>query len=250
MRGKNTARLLIPPFHEAGQFPSPATMTALRRKLLRWFESHGRSFPWRRASATNYQYIIAEALLQRTRAETVALFFPRFTKEFPSWRQLAFASVIRLQNYLKPIGLWRRRASSIRALAKTMAKRNGRFPRERTAIEALPGVGQYIANAVLLFCHAQPQPLLDFNMARVLERVFGPRKLADIRYDPWLQELARKVVRCKAPARLNWAILDLAATTCLASNPRCSECPLASLCKFAQGYPEKLPGQPKSRHSA
>ena len=114
-----------------------------------------------------------------------------------------------------------------------MAKKNGRFPRDREAIEALPGIGQYIANAVLLFCHGQPQPLLDVNMARVLERVFGPRKLADIRYDPYLQELARNVVRCKTSAKLNWAILDIAATVCLLRNPCCSECPLTSVCLTA-----------------
>ena len=44
-----------------------------------------------------------------------------------------------------------------------------------------------VANAILLVCHEQPEPLLDSNMARVIERVFGPRKLADIRYDPYLQ---------------------------------------------------------------
>jgi hypothetical protein len=61
--------------------------------------------------------------------------------------------------------------------------------------------GQYIANAVLLLCHGEPQPLLDVNMARVLERVFGPKKLADIRYDPYLQQLAMRIVQCKKPAR-------------------------------------------------
>jgi A/G-specific adenine glycosylase len=185
------------------------------------------------SSVTKYQHIIAEVLLQRTRAETVASFFPGFVREFPSWRKLGKARIRRLQRHLRPIGLWRRRAISIQALAREMAKRNGRLPRKREDIEALPGVGQYIANAVLLFCHGIPQPLLDVNMARVLERVFGPRKLADIRYDPYLQELAGKVIECKVPGSLNWAILDLAASICLQRKPRCNECPLASMCLYA-----------------
>ena len=89
--------------------------------------------------------------------------------------------------------------------------------------------------AVMLFCHGQSQPLLDVNMARVLERVYGPRKLADIRYDPYLQELAGKIVRSKYSARLNWAVLDLAATICLLRTPRCGLCPVASLCQHAAG---------------
>ena len=93
-------------------------------------------------------------------------------------------------------------------------------------------VGQYIASAVLLFCHDQPEPLLDVNMARVLERYFGPREFADIRYDPYLQSLARKVVSCRRPAQMNWAILDLAALVCRTHSPRCGECPVAKGCRY------------------
>lgn len=219
-----------PQAHYNYQFLKSHSLAKFRVQLLRWFEKNQRNFPWRKSSTNNYQAIIAEVLLQRTRAETVASFFPNFIQEFSSWNRLEAASVARLQTYLQPIGLWRRRAVSIRLLACEMVKRNGRFPRNRAEIEALPGIGQYIANAVLLFCFGEPQPLLDVNMARVLERVFGQRKLSDIRYDPYLQELAKKVVRCRASAKVSWAILDLAATTCLIKNPRCFNCPLAFIC--------------------
>lgn len=206
----------------------------MRRKLLCWFEARGRKFPWRDSSVTKYQQVIAEILLQRTRAETVAKIFPKFIENFPSWKHLQSASLSYLQLHLKPVGLWRRRSSSLQALSCAMVKKKGCFPKKRKEIEALPGVGQYIASSVMLFFHGIPEPLLDVNMARVLERVFGPRKLADIRYDSYLQELARKVVQCSKPIQMNWAILDLAATTCLIKNPLCSECPLSSFCLTAQ----------------
>ena len=211
----------------------PREISRFRRLLLHWFDGNSRKFPWRKASTCRYQAIIAEVLLQRTRAETVAGFFPDFIREFPSWKQLSSASIKRLQSHLQPIGLWRRRAVSIQALASEMARRNGRFPRNREEVESLPGIGQYIANAVLLFCHGVPQPLLDVNMARVLERVFGPRRLADIRYDPYLQQLALKIVRCETPAKINWAILDLAAKTCVIRNPLCDRCPIMTMCLTA-----------------
>lgn len=226
---KKNSRLAVRRHQQGSSSPNSRQLSRFRAELLRWFENHGRKFPWRKATASKYELIIAEVLLQRTRAETVATFFPRFVREFPSWKKLGTASIAQLEDYLRPIGLWRRRAISIQALAREMVKGNGRFPTERADIEALPGVGQYIANAVLLFCHGIPQPLLDANMARVLERVFGPRKLADIRYDPYLQELAKKVVDREDAARINWAILDLAATICLPKKPRCNECPLVSL---------------------
>ena len=113
-----------------------------------------------------------------------------------------------------------------------MAKRNGQFPKTRNEIEKIPAIGQYIANAVLMFCHNQPQPLLDVNMARVLERFFGPRQMADIRYDPYLQKLARDVLPRKNFKEFNWAILDFAALVCKKRNPLCNQCCLNKQCSF------------------
>ncbi len=178
--------------------------------------------------------MISEILLQRTQAQRVNEFFGEFIKTYPSWRHLAAATEGQLQQFLQPLGLWRRRAASIVALAREMKNRRGRFPGARADVEALPGVGQYIANAILLLCHDQPQPLLDVNMARVLERNFGARELVDIRYDPYLQALAAKVVSEGDARSLNWAILDLGASVCLTKEPRCKDCPLVSSCQFGR----------------
>lgn len=206
------------------------TLLEFRRRLLAWYENNGREFPWRRKSASKYKLVISELLLQRTRAETVANFFGVFISEYPSWKKLAEAKESEIGKVIQPIGLWKRRAPTLKQLAIVIVKRNGRLPRMRAEIEALPGIGQYIANAILLLCHGEPQPLLDASMARVLERVFGPRKLADIRYDPYLQELSFKAVQCKESKEINWAILDLAASKCLPKKPRCNACPLESMC--------------------
>ena len=220
------------------QFPEPV-IQHFRANMLEWYRQHGRRFPWRKRSASNYNKVIAEILLQRTRAETVAQFFPIFITRYPSWPQLATANKNELITLIRPVGLWRRRSTTLINLAKEMAKRNGRFPKDREQIEALPGVGQYIANSIMLLCHNRPQPLLDTNMARVLERYFGPRKLSDIRYDPYLQCLATIVVDCPDAIVLNWAILDFAAKTCSVRFPKCSQCALASECRFAKELSDK-----------
>ncbi len=201
-------------------------------KLIYWFKSNCRKFPWRSKSSSKYQFIIAEVLLQRTQAETVSKFYTQFINKYPSWKALAKTNKRDLQNFLKPIGLWRQRASAIKKLSSDMAKRNGRFPKTREEIEKIPAIGQYIANAVLMFCHNQPQPLLDVNMARVLERFFGPRKMADIRYDSYLQQLARDVLPRKNFKEFNWAILDFAALVCKQRNPFCKQCCLNKRCSY------------------
>lgn len=209
-------------------------------KLFRWYSRYGRDFRWRKNSTSQYQRIISEVLLQRTRAEAIEAFYPKFISKYPSWKSLAHAEREDLESFLKPLGLWKRKAEAIIKLAREMARRNGRFPDCRAEIESLPGVGQYIANSVLLFCKNEAQPLLDVNMARVLERFFGPRKLADIRFDPYLQNLSRTVVVCKDPPIVNWAILDFAALVCKARKPLCANCPLATKCFYYKATGDML----------
>ncbi len=210
----------------------PQTAAAVRRGLLRWFDENGRDFPWR-TTADLYQQVIAEILLQRTRAETVSSFFGTFIARFPSWNALAKTPISQIRRFLKPIGLWKRRSESLAALASAMVQRGGVFPVTREEVQSLPGIGQYIANTILLFSAGQAEPLLDVNMARVLERAFGPRQLADIRYDPYLQRLARQIVQSERADEVNWAILDLGAKICTAKNPSCQECPLRKKCRYA-----------------
>ncbi len=180
------------------------------------------------------EWSVAEVLLQRTQADVVGRMFPAFVAKFPSWKRLATCSQSELEEILKPLGLWKRRSASLRELSEIMATRRGRYPKERDQIEQLPGVGQYISNAILMFDQGQCQPLLDVNLARVLERVFGPRRLSDIRYDPYLQTLAMKVVAHTQPSILNWAFLDLASLICTIRSPKCPVCPLVRTCCFAQ----------------
>jgi A/G-specific adenine glycosylase len=216
------------------QPPPGSAIRYFRTATLRWYLRAGRSFAWRRASAPLYHQIVVEVLLQRTRAETVQAFFPDFLAEYPSWRSLAGSSPSAIGRIVRPIGLWERRGRALHALGMEMARRRGRFPAGREDIEALPAVGQYVANAIELFAFGRPRPLLDAGMARVLERYFGPRRLADIRDDPYLQALAARVARCAKPKEINWAVLDVAATLCRPSNPDCAACPLHRRCRSAR----------------
>lgn len=217
------------------RLPTGEIIASIRRALLSWFDREGRDFPWRRSHATRYMQILSEVLLQRTRAETVSGFLRSFIEEFPSWRKLAEARPRELGKWLRPLGLWRRRSSTLRDLSRALVERRGIWPADRASIEELPGVGQYVASAVLLFVHGEPEPLLDVNMARVIERVFGARTFADIRDDPWLQHLSRRLVRSRRAAEVNWAILDLAAVACRSRSPCCNICPLMHACR----YPKK-----------
>jgi A/G-specific adenine glycosylase len=208
--------------------------------LLAWYDIQGRHFQWRNKRLTRYQIVIAETLLQRTKAETVSRFYCQFIKDFPNWASLSEAETFKIERYLKPIGLYRQRAKRLKSLALEMVKRKGKLPKERSDLESIPFIGQYIANAIELFIHNKPSPLVDVNMARLLERYFGERKMADIRYDPYLQNLSYKIVNHKRAKDINWAILDFAALVCKAKNPICKFCPLNSSCSYFKKAKNKL----------
>ncbi|HEY3372384.1 MAG TPA: hypothetical protein VGK10_16130 [Prolixibacteraceae bacterium] len=198
--------------------------------LLKWYSENGRSFPWRRKSASNYELIIAEIFLQRTKAETVSKFLPLFLSKYPSWIELGNATEDELKEVIKPIGLSNQRGKRLYKLAQELKKRQWQFPIERNQVADLPMMGQYITNAFELYILKKKSPLLDVNMARLLERFFGERKMADIRYDPYLQTLAYRVVNVEKSKEINWAILDFAALICKPKPPKCHICPLSSQC--------------------
>lgn len=203
-----------------------------QKNILEWYSKNGRKFPWRLKSISNYEKIIAEVLLQRTKAETISEFYKDFIKRYPSWNEIAITSISELELSLKPVGLWRQRSVSLKKLSDEMVKRKNRFPKLREEIESLPGVGQYIANSIEVLVHNRPRPLLDVNMARVLERFFGKRKLADIRYDPYLQNLSQDVVVHTSAMEINWGVLDFASKVCKIKNPGCGMCVMRSRCNY------------------
>ncbi|NOD82641.1 hypothetical protein [Ruegeria sp. HKCCD6119] len=209
-------------------------LTLLRQTLLEWYSINGARFPWRCPSASDYERICVEVLLQRTRRETVSAIYEEFFFRFPTWESIAECPEDELGQFLKPLGLWRRRAVSLKALASYASSMGGQFPSTTVELKDVPAVGQYAGNAILLFQHDQARPLVDVNMARIIERVLRPRKLADIRHDPWLQSAAHWLVR-DHPIETNWATLDFASSVCRKNNPRCRDCILRNRCAFARG---------------
>lgn len=207
-------------------------ITYLQAELLTWFQKNRRHFPWREKNAGHYAKIISEILLQRTKAERVAAFYPSFIEKYPSWMELGNATQDQLERDLKTLGLSSQRGHRLFKLAQEMKKRMGIFPTSREVVEEFSMMGQYISNAFDLFLLGKPKPLLDVNMARFLERQFESRRKADIRYDPFLQELAHAMVNHAKMEEINWAILDFAALVCTARNPKCENCPIGGVCNY------------------
>jgi A/G-specific adenine glycosylase len=208
----------------------------LRERVLAWFASSGRAFPWRETHDP-YHVLIAELLLQRTRADLVEPLYRRFVTEYPDAKALANADPVRVSEVLRPLG-FAHRTARLPNLGRALVERHGgRIPRERADLLALPGVGEYVANAVRAVAFGEQEPLLDPNIIRLIGRVFGLRSdRARPRDDPALWSFIRSLLPRARAREFNLALVDLGAMVCRTRRPRCYSCPLRRRCMaFAAG---------------
>lgn len=126
-------------------------LTSLAEDLRVLASSAGRAFPWRSSKTSTYEAVAVEVLLQRTTATAVSRFYAGFFARFPSWESLAAGNEADLEEFLRPLGLWRRRAAGLTALARYATARGGRFPADPAAHVSIPAVGQYVSNVIRLF---------------------------------------------------------------------------------------------------
>ena len=206
-----------------------------RRRLRGWFKKNRRHFPWRDPERSLYEILVAEIMLRQTKAGTVAQIYPLFLAKYPDFSHLSKAPIEDLQEAIKPLGLWRQKAAVFLEVAQAVLENDGQLPSSRKELESLMHIGQYISSVILTTFHGKAEPFIDVNTARVVDRFFGPRKLVDIRYDPYLKAISSLIVKNpRESLTLNWAILDFAALVCKAIKPLCPTCPMKSNCLYFQ----------------
>ncbi|MBV8344759.1 MAG: A/G-specific adenine glycosylase [Candidatus Eremiobacteraeota bacterium] len=217
-------------------------MTPLRvqRRLLRWYERHGRAnLPWR-ALRDPYRTVISEFMLAQTQVERVVPKFEAFVERFPDFAALARASAADVLREWKGLG-YNSRAVRVQHLAKVVVERHGgMLPRDGAALRGLPGVGPYTAAAIRAFAFNIDDAPVDTNVRRVLHRLglgveHPPRATA--------RELAERARALVPPGRAhdwNSALMDLGAAVCTARSPQCGKCPLRVDCAAAPIEPAQL----------
>jgi A/G-specific adenine glycosylase len=205
------------------------------KELLKWYETNKREFPWRNENLTPFQILLAELMLQKTNATQVEKIYLDFIEKYPNPLSISGLEESSLSNLLKPLGLYNRRARDLKKLAEIIINDNNTIPKNKKELLELPGVGDYIANALLCFAFNNKVPIIDANVGRVMKRVYSfPVKSAPSR-DKKLTERMKEIIPEKDFKSFNYAILDFAALTCLPRNPRCDECPLNEFCDYFQG---------------
>ena len=205
------------------------------RRVVEWYRQHGRhDLPWRRTSSP-WRVLLAAVLLRKTTAQQVVTVYTRLVERFPDPASMAEADEEDVKKIIRPLGIEHQRARLLKELAKQLVeKHHGKVPSKLEELKALPGVGDYTAREVLCMAYQQPQPLLDRNMIRVLERALGIKSLKKRPHtDRTLWKKAESLTpKDPETARaFNYGILDLASRICTPRKPNCPVCPLRSICK-------------------
>ncbi len=217
-------------------------MTAVRAKLLRWYDVHARSLPWRDTHDA-YAVWVSEVMLQQTRVETVLGYYEPFLTRFPTLHALARAPEDRVMAAWSGLGYYRRARLLHSAAREVVAHHAGRVPRSAEARRALPGIGRYTAGAIGSIAFGLEEPIVDGNVARVFARLFGidtPLGRADTDARLWAE--SERLVRGPRPGAFNQALMELGATVCTRAAPRCGECPVRGSCHaYADGTVARLP---------
>ncbi len=200
-----------------------ANYPLLRRRLFSWFRRHQRDLPWRH-SADPYAIWISETMLQQTQVKTVLPYYGRFIDTFPTVAALAGAPLQKVLRLWSGLGYYRRAENLHKAARQIMRQHGGVMPRAYDQLRALPGIGDYTAGALLSIAFGESYPAVDGNVRRVLGRLLGAKSNAEI------HACAAKVAKTNQSGNLNQALMELGATLCTPREPRCVDCPVASLC--------------------
>jgi A/G-specific adenine glycosylase len=228
-------------------------------RLIAWQRTQGRhDLPWQNQDA--YRVWLSEIMLQQTQVATVIPYYQRFIKSFPDVASLAAASEEQVLAHWSGLGYYARGRNLHKAAQIIVQKHHGEFPREFEQILELPGIGRSTASAICALAFHQRRAILDGNVKRVLARYCGiagwagekkvEEKLwqqAEFLLPPPCRGRAGEGVETSSTstpiltfplqggrddsiATYTQALMDLGATVCTRSKPKCALCPVQADC--------------------
>lgn len=199
--------------------------------ILDWFELHGRkNLPWQNP-ATPYRVWISEIMLQQTQVKTVIPYFEKFIDAFPDISTLAQADIDEVLAHWSGLGYYARARNLHKSATIMHTEFQSSLPQSIEGLESLPGIGRSTAGAILSLGHKRYGAILDGNVKRVLARHFG--------IEGWtgktsVQKQLWQIAEAETPetnfGSYNQAMMDMGATICTRSKPKCEQCPIYSTC--------------------
>ena len=152
---------------------------------------------------------------------------------YPTPAALASASQEEVEAVIRPCGLFRTKAQSIREACAILAERyDGVVPDDMDVLLALPGVGRKIANLILGDLYHRPAVVTDTHCIRICGRLgLYPESLKD---PARVEKILAELIEPREQSDFCHRIVQFGRDTCTARNPACSDCPLADVCEHSK----------------
>lgn len=217
--------------------------SAIIKSLLNWYEKNARPMPWRKTHRP-YRILVSEIMLQQTQVSRVLQKYSEFLRRFPTFQSLAHAHPADVIRAWDGMGYNNRALHLHQTAVRVTEEFNGRMPKDIDALQHLPGIGRYTANAIFCFAFQQQTAVVDTNVRRVLSRLF-PRQAKSM--DEW--SLATWILPNDQAYEWNQALMELGGMVCTSSNPQCSVCPLQRFCgsAFTVKRPKKFTSKKRQK---
>jgi A/G-specific adenine glycosylase len=210
--------------------------------LMKWFEIHKRTMPWR-GDTDSYKIWVSEIMLQQTQVTTVIPYYRRWMTQFPSLQSLAGSDLNTVLKYWEGLGYYTRARNLLHGARYVESAFNGIFPLTLKDALTIPGIGDYTAGAVLSIAYNLPEPAVDGNVIRVVSRLFALKDTSAARCKNTIRGILRHSYHGFEPRWVNQAWMEFGALQCV-RKPVCSPCPFLSICKAgkrdnAEAFPVK-----------
>ncbi|MES2636418.1 MAG: A/G-specific adenine glycosylase [Pseudomonadota bacterium] len=209
-------------------------MTLFSQRIIDWQKRYGRhDLPWQN-TVDPYAIWVSEIMLQQTQVTAVIGYYAKFMRRFPNIQVLASATQEEVLQYWSGLGYYSRARNLHAAAQKIMADFDGVFPHEFDDIQSLSGIGRSTAAAISTFALNLPQPILDGNVKRVFARHFN---VSGYTGAPKVAQQLWQIAERENPNQATHAIaytqglMDLGATLCTRTKPRCTICPVSISCE-------------------
>jgi len=194
-----------------------------KRTILNWGRHNFTNFPWRYTD-NKWHALVAELMLQRTKAEQVLPVYLLFCKNYASPKDYSSSNSSPFQS----LGLhWRE--NNLYMLADILSHHE--IPLNKDQLLLLPGIGDYIASAFLSLHTGKRVRIIDSNVVRLYGRFFGFTTDGETRRKDWFIQLAEKITPLRAFKDFNYAVIDFTRMVCK-PRPLCSKCILTRKCSF------------------
>jgi A/G-specific adenine glycosylase len=215
-------------------------LSVLRSAILDWYDANRRDLPWRR-DGDPYRVWVSEIMLQQTRVAAVLEHYARWMERFPNVQTLAAARAQTVLALWSGLGYYHRARRLHQAARVIVRERNGQLPTTAEAWRELPGIGRYTAAAIASIAFGEPVAVVDGNVERVLDRVFGVYEAGAAHW-----HRAQALLDRSRPGDFNQAMMELGATICTPRAPQCLVCPLIMWCA-TRGAETSLPRAARKR---